>query len=117
MGQRRTSKDLRFAVLLRLLLVIPDTGRRLPTLKFQEHCMKTSMIVIAFAAFTTAGLAHASDATPTSEQQSGVVQTGQLSPGDYQVARKTRSQVRSELKQSETDGQLMSLNNEVYKGN
>jgi Domain of unknown function (DUF4148) len=79
--------------------------------------MKTSMIVIAFAAFTTAGLAQASDATSTSEQQSGVVQTAQLSHGDYQVAGKTRSQVRSELKQSETDGQLKSLNNEVYKGN
>jgi Domain of unknown function (DUF4148) len=79
--------------------------------------MKTSMIVIAFAGFATTGFAHASDAGPTTGQQTGAVQTEQLSPGAYRVAPKTRAQVRSELKQSEIDGQLMSLNNSVYKGN
>lgn len=73
--------------------------------------MKTSIIALAFAAFTASGLAQAADnattATATQMEQSGTSRIG-ASP-------KTRADVRHELVQAQKDGQLASLSM-LYRG-
>lgn len=73
--------------------------------------MKTSIIALAFAAFTASGLAHAADnattTTATQTEQSGTSRIGASS--------KTRADVRHELVQAQQDGQLASLRT-LYRG-
>ena len=77
--------------------------------------MKTSMIALAFAAFATAGIAHASDAPATTGGQSGTAQTQQWNPSQTDAMQKTRAEVRHELVQAKQDGQLAYLS-KVYRG-
>lgn len=77
--------------------------------------MKTSMIALAFAAFATAGLAHASDATATTGDQPSAAQMQQWNPSQTGAMQKTRAEVRHELVQAEQDGQLAYLS-KVYRG-
>ncbi|TDN63244.1 DUF4148 domain-containing protein [Paraburkholderia sp. BL10I2N1] len=73
--------------------------------------MKTSIIALAFAAFTVSGFAQAADdattATSTQTAQSGTSRIG-ASP-------KTRAEVRHELVQAQRNGQLASLRT-LYRG-
>ena len=77
--------------------------------------MKTSMIALAFAAFATAGFAHASDVTTTTGDQPGTAQMQQWSPIQTGAMQKTRAEVRHELVQAERDGQIAYLG-KVYRG-
>jgi hypothetical protein len=77
--------------------------------------MKTSMIALAFAAFATAGFAHASDAPATTGGQSAAAQVQQLSASQTGAMQKTRAEVRHELVQAEKDGQLAQLSS-LYRG-
>ncbi|MFM0093881.1 DUF4148 domain-containing protein [Paraburkholderia sediminicola] len=77
--------------------------------------MKTSMIALAFAAFATAGFAHASDAPATTAGQSGAAQTQQWKPSQSGATQKTRAEVRQELLQAEKDGELAYLST-LYRG-
>lgn len=77
--------------------------------------MKTSMIALAFAAFATAGLAHASGAPAASADQPGAAQIQQWNPNQTGAMQKTRADVRHELVQAERDGQLAYLSN-LYRG-
>src|ERR1700687_1298341 len=59
----------------------PMRSGRFPTLhRFKENSMKTSIIALAFAAFTASGLAQAADnatpATATQTEQSGTSRIG-----------------------------------------
>ena len=73
--------------------------------------MKTSLIALAFTAFTASGIAQAVDnettATATPTEQPGTSRIGASS--------KTRADVRDELVQAQTDGQLASLRR-LYRG-
>ncbi|NPT55391.1 DUF4148 domain-containing protein [Paraburkholderia elongata] len=78
--------------------------------------MKTSMIALAFAAFATAGFAHASDApTAATEGQSGAAQMQQWNASQSGTMQKTRAEVRHELVQAQQDGKLPRLNS-LYRG-
>ena len=77
--------------------------------------MKTSMIALAFAAFATAGFAHASDAPATTSGQSAAAQMQQWNPGQTGAMQKTRAEVRHELVQAQRDGQLAQLSS-LYRG-
>ncbi|MFM0209606.1 DUF4148 domain-containing protein [Paraburkholderia sediminicola] len=77
--------------------------------------MKTSMIALAFAAFATAGIAHAADAPATTGGQSGAAQMQQWNPSQTGAMQKTRAEVRHELVQAEQDGQFARLSS-LYRG-
>ncbi|RKE37671.1 uncharacterized protein DUF4148 [Paraburkholderia sp. BL23I1N1] len=78
--------------------------------------MKTSMIALAFAAFATAGFAHASDAPAAATvSQLGAAQVQQWSANQTGAMQKTRADVRHELVQAQKDGQLAQLSN-LYRG-
>ncbi|MFM0280448.1 DUF4148 domain-containing protein [Paraburkholderia sediminicola] len=77
--------------------------------------MKTSMIALAFAAFATAGFAHASEAPTTTGGQSNAAQVQQWNPSQSGAMQKTRAEVRHELVQAEQDGQLARLSS-LYRG-
>jgi hypothetical protein len=76
--------------------------------------MKTSMMALAFAAFATTGLAHASETTVIGNQP-GAGQLQQWEPVQPGAAQKTRAKVRLELLHAEQDGQLVYLR-KLYRG-
>ncbi|MFM0203369.1 DUF4148 domain-containing protein [Paraburkholderia fungorum] len=80
--------------------------------------MKTSILALALAASLTTGLAHASETAAAHSTDSGVAQSQSWSAaGNGQdVAPKTRADVRQELVRAEHDGQLVYLNNNLYRG-
>ncbi|SDI10022.1 DUF4148 domain-containing protein [Paraburkholderia phenazinium] len=77
--------------------------------------MKTSMFALAFAAFATAGLAHASDVAATTGSQAATAQIQSWNPSQTGATQKTRAEVRHELVQAEQDGELASLR-KLYQG-
>ncbi|MFM0741361.1 DUF4148 domain-containing protein [Paraburkholderia xenovorans] len=76
--------------------------------------MKTSMVVLAFAAFTAFGFAHAADA-PANGAQPGSVQVQKSDAQAPAATQKTRAQVRQELLQAQQSGQLSYLT-QLYRG-
>ncbi|MEA3082308.1 MAG: hypothetical protein QOC89_5 [Paraburkholderia sp.] len=80
--------------------------------------MKTSILAFALAACVTTGLAHASETAVAHATDSGVAQSQSWSAAGTgrDVAPKTRADVRQELVRAEHDGQLVSLNNNLYRG-
>ncbi|CAE6733856.1 hypothetical protein R69927_02296 [Paraburkholderia domus] len=77
--------------------------------------MKTSMIALAFAAFATAGFAHASEVPAASAGQSAAAQIQQWNPSQTGAMQKTRAEVRHELVQAQQDGQLAQISS-LYRG-
>jgi hypothetical protein len=82
----------------------------------QENDMKRSMITLAFVASAVSGWANAAGTVSLAGDAASNVHTQQWSPARNSIAPKTRAEVRQELVQAQSDGQVAYLNRTLYRG-